>query len=149
MQEIIEVATILRVQEQVFGDIMNRHWFKYVSKRNCKPCRYSSWLDILLSVFHLVQQHVQDLISSWADHFSTCNLIFYRAVGPHNRSVLFGGKNPPLDKQDSRLRTIPFPTRRATYNEVKRVHGMLSFIEIHGKNSLCKLHMSLGTFTCD
>ncbi|XP_026277255.1 ankyrin repeat and zinc finger domain-containing protein 1 [Frankliniella occidentalis] len=77
-------------------------------------------------------QHVQELISTWGDHFNSCNLIFYRAVGPNNRSVLFGGKNPPLDKTDSRLRTIPFPTRRATYNEVQRVHGILSFIEVHG-----------------
>lgn len=80
-------------------------------------------------------QHVQELISSWADHFSSSSIIFYRAVGPHNRSVLFGGKNPPLDKTDNRLRKIPFPTRRATYKEVQRVHGMLSFIEIHGLES--------------
>ncbi|KAJ1527051.1 hypothetical protein ONE63_008592 [Megalurothrips usitatus] len=80
-------------------------------------------------------QHVQDLISTWAEHFKTCNLIFYRAVGPHNRAVLFGGKTPPLDKTDRRLRTIPFPTRRATFSEVKRVHGMLSFMELHGLDS--------------
>jgi hypothetical protein len=36
-----------------------------------------------------------------------------------------------LDKKDSRLRSIPFPTRRATFAEVKRVHEILSNIEIH------------------
>ncbi|KAK3913305.1 Ankyrin repeat and zinc finger domain-containing protein 1 [Frankliniella fusca] len=80
-------------------------------------------------------QLVQELISTWEEHIKSCDLIFYRAVGPNNRSVLFGGKNPPLDKTDSRLRTVPFPTRRATYNEVKRVHGMLSFMEVHGLES--------------
>ena len=36
-----------------------------------------------------------------------------------------------LDKKDSRLRSIPFPTRRATFAEVKRVQQILSNIEIH------------------
>ncbi|XP_034241802.1 protein vms-1-like [Thrips palmi] len=80
-------------------------------------------------------QHVQDLISAWADHLKSCTLIFVRAVGPGNRSVLYGGKSPPLDKTDSRIRTIPFPTRRATFSEVKRVLGMLSFVEDHGPES--------------
>lgn len=80
-------------------------------------------------------QHVQDLVSAWADHLKSCSLIFVRAVGPNNRSVLFGGKSPPLEKTDSRIRTIPFPTRRATYNEVLRILGILSFVEEHGPES--------------
>lgn len=88
---------------------------------------------LLHCCYGFILQHVQDLISSWVDHLKSCNLIFIRAVGPGNRSVLFGGKTPPLDKLDSRIRSIPFPTRRATYNEVKRVLGMLSFVEEHGK----------------
>lgn len=62
---------------------------------------------------------------------ASCQLIFYRAVGPTNRSVLFGGKSAVLDKSDTRLRTIPFPTRRATFNEVKRVHNILATVTIY------------------
>lgn len=77
-------------------------------------------------------QHVQDILESWSSHINNSSLILYRAVGPYNRTVLFGGKNPPLDKSDSRLRPLPFPTRRATFNEVKRVYDILSTMEIYG-----------------
>ncbi|XP_044728414.1 ankyrin repeat and zinc finger domain-containing protein 1-like [Chrysoperla carnea] len=81
-------------------------------------------------------QHVQEILESWTSHIKNSSIIFYRAVGPHNRFVLFGGKSPPLDKNDSRLRTIPFATRRATYKEVKRVHSILSSIEVYGSADL-------------
>ncbi|XP_076666695.1 tRNA endonuclease ANKZF1 [Andrena cerasifolii] len=77
-------------------------------------------------------QHVQDILESWSSHIDNSSLILYRAVGPYNRTVLFGGKNPPLDKSDSRLRPLPFPTRRATFSEVKRVYDVLSTMEIYG-----------------
>jgi len=80
-----------------------------------------------------VFQHIQDIVGQWKEELKSCHLIFYRAVGPQNRSILFGGKSPPFDKSDERLRSIPFPTRRATFNEVKRVHGILSALETHGK----------------
>ncbi|XP_075237920.1 tRNA endonuclease ANKZF1-like [Lycorma delicatula] len=76
-------------------------------------------------------QHIQDILTAWSNEIAECQLIFHRAVGPSNRSILFGGKHPPLDKNDSRLYTIPFPTRRATFSEVKRVHSLLSSINIY------------------
>lgn len=77
-------------------------------------------------------QHVQDILESWSSYINNSSLILYRAVGPYNRTVLFGGKNPPLDKNDLRLRPLPFPTRRATFSEVKRVYDILSTMEIYG-----------------
>ncbi|XP_017788648.1 PREDICTED: protein vms-1-like [Habropoda laboriosa] len=77
-------------------------------------------------------QHVQDILESWSSYINNSSLILYRAVGPYNRTVLFGGKNPPLDKSDFRLRPLPFPTRRATFSEVKRVYDILSTMEIYG-----------------
>lgn len=77
-------------------------------------------------------QHVQDIVELWSNHIANSSLILYRAVGPQNRTVLFGGKNPPLDKYDVRLRPLPFPTRRATFNEVKRVYDVLTSVEIYG-----------------
>ncbi|KAJ4430698.1 hypothetical protein ANN_19289 [Periplaneta americana] len=76
-------------------------------------------------------QHVQDIMDSWSSQLGSCGLILYRAVG-HNRNVLFSGRNPPLNKNDPRLRTIPFATRRATFSEVKRVHDILSSAEMYG-----------------
>lgn len=75
---------------------------------------------------------MQDILESWSTYINSSSLILYRAVGPYNRTILFGGKNPPLDKNDSRLRPVPFPTRRATFSEVKRVYDILSTMEIYG-----------------
>ncbi|PNF40559.1 Ankyrin repeat and zinc finger domain-containing protein 1 [Cryptotermes secundus] len=76
-------------------------------------------------------QHVQDIMESWSSQLDSCGLILYRAVG-HNGNVLFSGRNPPLNKTDSRLRTIPFATRRATFSEVKRVYDILTNVEMYG-----------------
>ncbi|XP_054264956.1 ankyrin repeat and zinc finger domain-containing protein 1-like [Macrosteles quadrilineatus] len=76
-------------------------------------------------------QHVQEIVSAWTAEVAACHLIFYRAVGPFNRGVLFGGKTAPLNKADPRLRTVPFPTRRATFSEVQRVHSLLSTATVY------------------
>jgi hypothetical protein len=70
-------------------------------------------------------------MESWSSHLGSCALILYHAIG-HNRNVLFGGKNPLFNKNDSRLRTIPFATRRPTFSEVKRVHDILTSVEMYG-----------------
>lgn len=46
---------------------------------------------------------------------------------------MFGGKNPFFDRSDPRLRSIPFPTRRATLKEVQGVWLQLATIEFVGK----------------
>ena len=78
-----------------------------------------------------LMQHIQGITELWADHFRSCQLIFYRATSS-NKNALFSGKNSVLNRNDERLRTIPFPTKRATFNEVKRVHEVLSKVEILG-----------------
>ncbi|XP_011308899.1 ankyrin repeat and zinc finger domain-containing protein 1-like isoform X2 [Fopius arisanus] len=83
----------------------------------------------------LLVQHVQEILDSWSSHITSSSLILYRAVGPQNRTVLFGGKSPPLDKTDPRLRPLPFPTRRATFSEVQRVYDILTTVEIYGSAS--------------
>ena len=60
--------------------------------------------------------------------------MFYRAASG-NANVLFGGREPPLDRRDPRLRSIPFPTRRATFSEVKRVHELLATVRCHGDSA--------------
>eukprot|EP00088_Acartia_fossae_P036290 TRINITY_DN3748_c0_g1_i11.p1 TRINITY_DN3748_c0_g1~~TRINITY_DN3748_c0_g1_i11.p1 ORF type:complete len:689 (-),score=165.42 TRINITY_DN3748_c0_g1_i11:121-2187(-) len=74
-------------------------------------------------------QHIQDITQQWEKELSECTLIFIRASS-HSRSTLFGGKTPALKKSDPRLRTVPFPTKRATFSEVKRVYEILSRVQI-------------------
>lgn len=88
-----------------------------------------------------LEQHVQDILANWKTHIDDCSLIFYRAVSG-NRKVLFSGaakstsagKSQLLNKNDKRLVSIPFPTRRATFKEVQRVHQSLMTIELHGES---------------
>lgn len=87
---------------------------------------------IFLLYIQQIFQHIQDLFRLWAPDVVKCDLIFYRAVGRSNNGILFSGSNPPLLRGDPRLRTIPFPTKRATFNEVKRVHSLLSTVFIYG-----------------
>ncbi len=81
------------------------------------------------------QEYVQDILTTWKAELAKCSLVFYRAVSS-NKRILFGkiGKDEPvLNKNDDRILTIPFPTRRATFKEVKRVHEQLMTIEIHSE----------------
>ncbi|KAK4008263.1 hypothetical protein OUZ56_013410 [Daphnia magna] len=74
-------------------------------------------------------EHVQSLFICWCDVLKKCNVIFYRAASS-NQTIMFGGKNPFFDRCDQRLRSIPFPTRRATLKEVRRVWLQLATIEL-------------------
>lgn len=79
----------------------------------------------------VLAQRVQELLSVWASDIEKCSLILYRAVGPINRQVLFGGKDPPLNKGDRRLRSIPFATRRPTFTQLKYVYSMLCTVHVY------------------
>lgn len=74
---------------------------------------------------------MQEVLTSWKDDLAACSLILYRAVGPLNKASLFGAGSP-LFRQDLRLRTFPFPTRRPSYKEIQRAHDILSTVEIYG-----------------
>ncbi|XP_018562203.1 ankyrin repeat and zinc finger domain-containing protein 1 [Anoplophora glabripennis] len=76
-------------------------------------------------------QHVKAIVDTWRSEIDKSSLIIYRASGPYNRSVLFGGSVPLLERSDKRLRTIPFSTRRATFAEVKRVQTVLATVEVY------------------
>ena len=102
-------------------------------------CRYSSisrWTVAVSQSGNIIRKCLgfQDIMEEWAEHFKMCQLIFYRATSG-NKKVLFGAKGSVIEKNDERLRTIPFQTRRATFKEVKRIHEMLCRVEILGNAS--------------
>jgi hypothetical protein len=86
----------------------------------------------LNNFFLCIFKHVQSLFVSWSHVLKKCHFIFYRAASS-NQTIMFGGKNPFFDRGDPRLRSIPFPTRRATLNEVQRVWLHLATVELIGK----------------
>ncbi|CAI6347589.1 unnamed protein product [Macrosiphum euphorbiae] len=81
-------------------------------------------------------KHIQEILSSWLPHIKLCDLIFYRAIGPNNRNILFGGSNPLIDKNDSRLCQIPFGTKKATFAEVQKVCNQLSTVLVYDSKEI-------------
>ncbi|XP_061465359.1 tRNA endonuclease ANKZF1 isoform X2 [Rhineura floridana] len=77
---------------------------------------------------------IQELLASWAGHLQGAECVFLRAPRT-NRCRFFGSKNGPLQRDDPRIRGIPFSTRRATFHEVQRVHGVLSSLQVYGKDT--------------
>ena len=71
----------------------------------------------------------------WKSELASCDLIFHRASSNNSRA-LFGGRRPGLARGDPRLRNIPFPTKRATFKEVKRVQEVLARVEILTKEEV-------------
>lgn len=86
-------------------------------------------------------QDIQDILVTWAEYLKEAAAIFVRAPS-YNKTIFFGGRTSPLDKKDSRIRTLPFATRRATFREVQRVHEVLSTVHVYGK-----LNYILGIIT--
>ncbi|XP_042317625.1 ankyrin repeat and zinc finger domain-containing protein 1 isoform X2 [Sceloporus undulatus] len=77
---------------------------------------------------------IQELLVNWAGHLQEAECIFLRAPRT-NRAHFLGSKNGPLQRNDPRIRGIPFSTRRATFHEVQRVHGVLSSLQVYGKDT--------------
>ena len=76
-------------------------------------------------------KEIQDLLVSWSDHLKICDRIFIR-VPNYNKTIYHSGKNSPIQKDDTRIRMIPFTTRRPTLKEARRVHDFLATIECYG-----------------
>ena len=73
-----------------------------------------------------LEQEIRVLLREWKDLIGASQLIFVRATGSSNRRILFGPyENQVLRQNDSRNRTFPFSTRRATQAELMR-----AFVEI-------------------
>ncbi|XP_047227102.1 ankyrin repeat and zinc finger domain-containing protein 1 isoform X3 [Girardinichthys multiradiatus] len=76
---------------------------------------------------------IQDLLVTWTEHLNGASAVFVRAPS-YNKTIFFGGRGSPLQKNDPRIRSLPFATRRATFREVQRVHEVLSTVQVYGKD---------------
>ena len=95
--------------------------------------------DVIMFQF----QDIRALLSEWSEQVSCCDRIFLRASGSA-KQTFFATKAPLLDKRDSRLRMVPFPTRRPTFKELKRVWLELSNVTVYGKFVLVISHVFIA-----
>lgn len=77
----------------------------------------------------MLQQEVRQVLSQWREHIADSEFIFVHAPS-NNRKVVFGYEEAVLDRANPRVKTIPFPTRRPTLNEVRRVFIELSSLRV-------------------
>eukprot|EP00899_Mesostigma_viride_P000304 jgi/Mesvir1/10274/Mv07823-RA.2 len=76
-----------------------------------------------------LDKEIQDLLSGWkATRGVSISAIFLHAPGQANKRAIFAAANG-FSRDDPRLRTVPFPVRRASYREVLRVARRLAFLE--------------------
>jgi len=75
----------------------------------------------------MLQQEIRELLVEWGTHLKEAQFIFVQAPSL-NKQIFFGYEGSPFIKGDQRLRKIPFSTRRPTFSEVKRIHGLLSTV---------------------
>ena len=66
-----------------------------------------------------LERDMKDTLASWAEYLKHANAIFVQAAEA-DKKALFKESDSPLLLSDSRVRFIPFPTRRPTYKETKR-----------------------------
>ena len=82
-------------------------------------------------------------MSSWSEYVEQASAIFIRAP-KYSKGTFVGGKKSPFSRDDPRLRSIPFSTRRPTLKEVRVVHSKLAALYIQKPHdSMQKSHDSV------
>ncbi|KAG0147480.1 hypothetical protein CROQUDRAFT_91383 [Cronartium quercuum f. sp. fusiforme G11] len=74
-------------------------------------------------------EEIRALLASWSEALRSSELIFIRA-SKANSKIFFNYDQALLFRTDPRLRTLPFPTRRPTLNELKRSFQELTRVQI-------------------
>lgn len=70
-------------------------------------------------------------------YLDKCDMIFV-SYGVYDAEALFQGEKAPLDKNDKRIRRIPFYIRRPTFSETKRISSSLLNITFLDNSNLIK-----------
>uniref|UniRef100_A0A8C6WDC0 tRNA endonuclease ANKZF1 n=1 Tax=Nannospalax galili TaxID=1026970 RepID=A0A8C6WDC0_NANGA len=83
----------------------------------------------------MLHKDIRDLLAgpTWAKVLGEAETILLRAPGS-SRSLFFGGRKAPLQRDDSRLWDIPLATRRPTFGELQRVLHKLTTLHIYDED---------------
>ncbi|KAI9321616.1 hypothetical protein BX666DRAFT_1874823 [Dichotomocladium elegans] len=75
----------------------------------------------------MLQQEIRELLAQWKEYVATSELVFVHAPS-NNRKLVYGYEGAVLTRENSA--SIPFPTRRPTLNELRRVFLELCTLQI-------------------
>ncbi|KAI8391286.1 uncharacterized protein BYT42DRAFT_591877 [Radiomyces spectabilis] len=76
-----------------------------------------------------LQQEIREVLSQWKKYIDASELVLVHAPSS-NKKIIYGYNEAILRKDDPRLRSIPFSTRRPTLNEVKRVFLEITTVKV-------------------
>lgn len=76
-----------------------------------------------------LQDEIRELLSEWQEDIELSERIFIRA-STHGKHSFWGYDGAILDKNDDRIRSFPFPTRRPTQQELLRCWHELTRVKI-------------------
>ena len=94
---------------------------------NAKGAANSAGAQIRRYNEQMLQQEVREVLNQWKQYIQESEHIFVHAPS-NNRKVVYGYDDAILTRQTAQ--NIPFPTRRPTLNEVRRVFIELSTFKI-------------------
>ena len=124
------------VEERQATIIAHKTFHRYITRRkqggsqsandSAKGAAHSAGAGIRRHNEAALSSEIRTLLADWSTMISQCQLLFFRATGKTNQRMLFGPyEDQVLHSNDSRIRSFPFTTRRATAAELKR-----AFIEL-------------------
>lgn len=73
---------------------------------------------------------IQERLEEWAPELKDCDKIYIRASGSRNKALIMGYPKAPIAANDPRVASIPFVTKRPTYDETRRVWQQITKAQI-------------------
>ncbi|CAK7206260.1 hypothetical protein SEUCBS139899_009047 [Sporothrix eucalyptigena] len=98
---------------------------------NAKGAAHSAGSSLRRYNEQALVEDVRALLSDWKPLLDTAELLFVRASGTSNQRTLFGPyEGQVLHRNDARLRSFPFNTRRPTQKEIMRCFIELTRLKV-------------------
>lgn len=127
-------------QEQAVNVLQSKTFHRYTTRRkqggsqsasdNARGKANSAGSSIRRYNEQALQKEVRELLGQWREYLARAEYVFIRANGAANRKILVGYEGGPLKIDDSRIKSFPFTTKRATLSEVKKAWVQLTYLSI-------------------
>ncbi|SCU99788.1 LAMI_0G00826g1_1 [Lachancea mirantina] len=134
--------TDLSFQEQAVQFVEHKTFHRYTTRRkqggsqsamdNAKGKANSAGSSLRRYNEAALRNDVQNLLQSWRKFLEKCESIFIRAKSSNDRKM-FINEQSGLTKDDERVKSFPFTTKRPTTNELKRAWCQLSYLSVEAK----------------
>ncbi|CAJ0625455.1 14392_t:CDS:2 [Entrophospora sp. SA101] len=115
------------------------------SNDNSKGKAKSAGADLRRYNEMALSKEIRELIEEWRLMIDQSELIFMHAPG-RNKKIIYGYENAVLKKDDPRISTFPFSTRRPTFKELERSFNELITVKIFELSLTTEEASSLGHY---